>query len=207
MAISAREFSQNVFINCPFDADYQPLFHAIVFAVQIAGFKPRCALEASNAATFRLQKIRNIISDCRYGIHDISRTEVSPGGLPRFNMPLEFGIDYGCKEFGDSRHRLKSFLVMDRSLHRYEKFISDIKGQDIKAHDRSPRRAISEVRDWLSAEARMPGMPGGDYMYKRYQAFGKELPELCRKAKKNMRKLTFGDYVEIVRIWLEENER
>jgi hypothetical protein len=111
MPIIAQDFRQNVFINCPFDSDYQLIFHAIVFAVQIAGFKPRCALEASNAATFRLQKIRNIISDCKYGIHDISRTELSANGLPRFNMPLEFGIDYGCKEFGSNRHRSKGFLV------------------------------------------------------------------------------------------------
>ncbi len=207
MPINAREFRQNVFINCPFDEDYQPIFYAVVFAVQIAGFKPSCALEASNAATFRLQKIRNIISECKYGIHDISRTELSPNGLPRFNMPLEFGIDYGCKEFGSNRHRSKSFLVMDRSLHRYERFISDIKGQDIKAHNRNPRQAINEVRDWLSAEAQMPGLPGGDYMNKRYQKFMKELPELCEAARKNMQRLTFGDYVEIVRVWLEENEQ
>lgn len=96
---------------------------------------------------------------------------------------------------------------MDRSLHRYEKFISDIKGQDVKAHNRSPKQAVNEVRDWLSAEARAPRMPGGDYMYKRYRAFQRELPELCKVAKKNIRRLTFGDYVEIVRVWLEENEQ
>jgi hypothetical protein len=202
-----KDFRQNVFINCPFDSDYAPLFYSIVFAVQIAGFRPRCALEASNAAIFRLQKIRNIISECKYGIHDISRTELTSKGLPRFNMPLEFGIDYGSKEFGSSHHRSKSFLVMDRALHRYEQFISDIKGQDIESHNRSPKRAINVVRDWLAAEAQQPGMVGGDYMYKRYQAFQRDLPALCKAAKKKVKKLTFGDYVEIVRVWLEENER
>jgi hypothetical protein len=123
-----KDFTINVFINCPFDQDYHPLFYSIVFTVLLAGFRPRCALEASNAAVFRLQKIRNIISECKYGIHDISRTELTSKGLPRFNMPLELGIDYGSKEFGNSRHRSKSFLVMDRTPHRYEHFISDLKG-------------------------------------------------------------------------------
>jgi hypothetical protein len=31
-----EEYEQNVFINCPFDAEYAPLFEAIVFAVNDA---------------------------------------------------------------------------------------------------------------------------------------------------------------------------
>ena len=34
-----------MFINCPFDAVYEPLFDAIVFAVYDCGFIARCALE------------------------------------------------------------------------------------------------------------------------------------------------------------------
>jgi len=34
------EYEQNVFINCPFDDDYAPLFEAIVFAINDAGFRP-----------------------------------------------------------------------------------------------------------------------------------------------------------------------
>lgn len=43
------DFSQNVFINCPFDDQYLPLFHAIIFTIHNMGFRPRCALEVSNA--------------------------------------------------------------------------------------------------------------------------------------------------------------
>lgn len=206
MAASAKEFRRNVFINCPFDKDYQPLFNAIVFTVQIAGFTPRCAWEASNAGEFRLQKIKNIISDCKFGIHDISRTEPSSGGLPRFNMPLELGIDLGCREFGSGRQRLKSLLVLDTTEHRYEKFISDIKGQDPKPHGRKPKNAVNRVRDWLSDESGVTTLAGGDYMYKRYGVFQAELPDLCKAAKQNIKKLTFGDLVKIARLWLEENE-
>jgi hypothetical protein len=207
MPVKTKEFKRNVFINCPFDADYEPLFYAIVFAVRIAGLVPRCAREASNAGQFRLQKIKDIISDCRFGIHDISRTELSRSKLPRFNMPLELGIDLGCKEFGSRRQRSKSLLVLDRNQHRYTKFISDIQGQDLQAHAGRPRLAVIQVRNWLSAEPEVNTLPGGDYIFKRYTRFQADLPGLCKFAKLNIKKLTFGDFVRIATVWLEENER
>jgi len=83
------DFPRNVFINCPFDEHYTPLFNAIVFAVQDIGFRPRCALEASDAGQFRLSKIMDIISECKYSIHDLSRTELdTTSGLP----PLQYAI-------------------------------------------------------------------------------------------------------------------
>jgi hypothetical protein len=89
MSKAVAAFGRNVFINCPFDEPYAPLFNATVFAVHDVGFRPRCALEASNAGQFRLNKILEIIADCKYSIHDLSRTELdSDSGLPRFNMPL-----------------------------------------------------------------------------------------------------------------------
>jgi len=34
------EFERHVFINCPFDDEYVPIFEAVVFAVHDAGFRP-----------------------------------------------------------------------------------------------------------------------------------------------------------------------
>ena len=34
----------DVFVNCPFDADYEPLLHAVLFTVEDCGFRVRCAL-------------------------------------------------------------------------------------------------------------------------------------------------------------------
>ena len=66
---------------------------ALVFAIHDCGYIARSALEAENSAEVRIDKIAKIIKDCRYGIHDISRTEVSrETGLPRFNMPFELGL-------------------------------------------------------------------------------------------------------------------
>ena len=91
-----RRISNSVFINCPFDSAYQAFFRAIVFAVYDCGFIPRCALEIQDASQTRIDKIFRIIAECKYGIHDICRTELdSATNLPRFNMPLELGIFLG----------------------------------------------------------------------------------------------------------------
>lgn len=110
-------FERDVFINCPFDDPYIPLFHAIVFSIHDIGFRPRCALEASNAAQFRLSKIMDIVSSCKYSIHDLSRTEPDKiTKLLRFNMPLELGLDLGCRRFGSAMHKGKvsSYSILSR---------------------------------------------------------------------------------------------
>jgi hypothetical protein len=47
-----NEYEQNVFINCPFDDDYAPLFEAIVFAINDAPAKERTAASGLSAAAF-----------------------------------------------------------------------------------------------------------------------------------------------------------
>jgi transcription initiation factor TFIIIB Brf1 subunit/transcription initiation factor TFIIB len=57
-------------------------------------------LEVSDASQVRIEKIAGIIAACKFGIHDISRTELDPTThLPRFNMPLELGLFLGREAF------------------------------------------------------------------------------------------------------------
>src|SRR6266852_2810002 len=107
------EYEQNVFINCPFDDDYAPLFESIFFAIYDAGFRPKCARERLDSSQVRLHKIVELISASRYSIHDLSRTALdAANALPRFNMPLELGIDLGCKAFNADCSD-KSLLIFD----------------------------------------------------------------------------------------------
>ncbi|KQV44681.1 hypothetical protein [Duganella sp. Root336D2] len=94
-------YNDNVFINCPFDEEFKPLQNAMVFAIFDCGFVPRCALEENDGADIRLDKIKRLIQSSRYGVHDISRTELDPANsLPRFNMPLELGLFLGARQYG-----------------------------------------------------------------------------------------------------------
>ena len=198
--------SASVFINCPFDQQYRPLFEAIVFCVAACGFVPRCTLDLTDAGEVRIENIYRLIAQCNHGIHDISRTEVAgqPYRLPRFNMPLELGIFLGAKRFG-ARTAKKRCLIMDREPYRYKRFISDIGGQDIKAHGRSPVKAIRHVRDWLQAAPGKTAIPSGALIWKKYRQFRRELPALAEEAELDPTQLTFIDYLQLVISWLKEH--
>jgi hypothetical protein len=204
--LETATYDDSVFVNCPFDEQYQPLFYALVFCIYDAGFFPRCALELDDASTNRLESIMRIIDQCRYGLHDISRTEVSAYGLPRFNMPLELGIFLGARRYGDRAHRTKSCLVLDRRPYRYQRFISDISGQDIRAHADRPRGAVIRTRDWLRTASRRRAILGGDEIHKRYLRFRRELPAMCRELRLRQTELIFADYQNLVEQWLLVNE-
>ena len=51
--VSRPERSRAVFINCPFDGTYQPLFRAMCFTIMACGYLPRCALDESDSAAVR----------------------------------------------------------------------------------------------------------------------------------------------------------
>ena len=160
-----------------------------------------------DASQVRVDKILRIIGECRVGIHDISRTELDrKSKLPRFNMPLGLGMFLGVKRYGDARQRRKICLVLDRSPHRYQKFCSDIAGQDISTHGRNPERAVSAVRNFLrDAASREVVMPGGAKIYQRYQRFAVNLPAFCRELGQRKDKLTFRDYTGFVSRWLKQH--
>jgi hypothetical protein len=110
-----RKYSNNVFINCPFDDEFLELRNALVFAIFDCGFTPRCALEEDNGGNVRATKIINLIEESMFGVHDISRIEIDQKTqLPRFNMPLELGLFLGAKNYGDSKQQKKNCLILDR---------------------------------------------------------------------------------------------
>jgi hypothetical protein len=195
---------KHVFINCPFDGTYKPIFYAIVFTVYDIGFVARCALEADDAGEFRLSKIVRIIEDCPYGIHDISSVKLGAGTkLPRFNMPFEVGLYLGCKFFGTEVQKKKGSLIIDSEPYRYRTSFSDISGQDIHSHEGKPEVAISVVRNWLANVSKTGALPGGAEIAGRYRRFTRDLPKICKNLKRLPKDLTFLDFSETVEIWLK----
>ena len=204
----ATEYERNIFFNCPFDLRYLPIFHALIFAAYDCGLKPRCALDVDDAGETRISKIMEIIRGSRLAMHDISRTELDTGSLlPRFNMPFELGLFIGARQFGNAAQRRKSCLILDRERYRFQRFLSDIGGQDIRAHDDQPEKAIRQFRDWLSSDAIADRLPGGSAIVRRYQTFQAALPRLLASVEVDRSEMTFPDYVNAVSIWLSAQPR
>ncbi|HYI09078.1 MAG TPA: hypothetical protein VEK57_08390 [Thermoanaerobaculia bacterium] len=196
-------YHRTVFINCPFDADYLSIFEAIVFTIHIAGFRARSAREHLDSSEIRIEKILELIAASRFSIHDLSRTTLDPvNALPRFNMPLELGIDLGCKAYHPKRAN-KSILIFDSEQYRFQKFVSDLGGQDIHQHGDDPRLAVTRVRSWLRAESGHPDIPGGAAIYSHYEQFRRELPDVYAKLKLDESEITFADFSLAVARWVD----
>ena len=196
--------TDNVFINCPFDEEYKPIFDAIVFAVFDCGFRARCSLE-EDTGEVRIEKILRIIQDCRYGLHDISRTELClVNGLPRFNMPFELGLFIGAKKYGDDEQSKKKYTVFDRERYRFQMFISDIAGQDIKNHENDPEQAMRSVRSWLASSSKRTTVPTFNTIRDHYRQFRIELPDICHSVNHDLEDLSFNDYAILLTEWLSQ---
>lgn len=196
-------YEDQVFVNCPFDEHYARFSTGIVFAIHDCGFIARSALESVDSSEVRIERIMRLISECSLGLHDLSRTELDPiNQLPRFNMPLELGIFLGAKRFGEAQQQEKSCLILDREPYRYQKFCSDISGQDISSHDGNPSQAVEKVRNWLSSMRPTISIPSGTVIWAKYEQFEIELPEICADSGLDHEKLTFSDYTDVIIEWL-----
>lgn len=191
-------YNDAVFINCPFDEQYKPLLNAIVFTIYRCGFVPRTALNEDNALDNRLSKIEQCISNCRYGVHDISRTELNSNGLSRFNMPFELGIFFGARRFGNRMHKSRNALIFDVERYRYLEYISDLNGVDIKSHYNNPETVIRKVRNWLMIASGRTTMRGYNFIINEYLLFIKSLPLSVNRLGLDINKLFFNDYCLIV---------
>lgn len=200
MAASTR--AANVFVNCPFDPDYQPLFDAVVFAVAMCGYNVRSALEVADSGDLRLQKIIRLLEDSRFSVHDISRVELDAATqLPRFNMPIELGIALGMKHLGRKLLRDHPMLILDRTRYRYRRSASDLAGVDISEHLNRPRRMIRAIRDFLPPYS-AAHVPSASAIEAAYRAFQRELPKMAAVANQTLPELTYADRLRHVSIFL-----
>ena len=203
MAVSS--YNDNVFINCPFDISYKPIFDALVFTIYDCGFVARCSLEEDAAGEARLTKIIDIVSECRYSVNDISRTELDPAtGLPRFNMPFELGLFLGARSFGGKVQRAKRCLIIDKEQYRYQQFLSDLSGYDIRSHGNDPVSASGQIRDWLVVTSRRRLIPDKAVIWDHYIEFKNRLPDYCRERRLQAGNLVFVEFCYAVTDILHE---
>lgn len=142
--------NNSVFINCPYDELYAPIFDAIVLATACCGFLPRCAVETGSTSVSRMDRITKAIFASKYSIHDLSRCRgEGDQNLARFNMPLELGVCMAQK-FGPNGPDNHDWLLLVPKDSSYVRYVSDMAGYDPKQYELRPDSAIPAVMSWLA---------------------------------------------------------
>lgn len=161
------EFDKSVFINCPFDEEFRPILEALLFCILDCGLTPRVASERQDGEV-RLHKIIELIHECRYSVHDLSRVQAGAAGeYARLNMPFELGVDLGVSLAEEAPFSQKRLLVLSEERYDYQIALSDLAGWDVGAHRGQYDQAIRRLRAWL-ASLGLTGLPPsqivGDYI-------------------------------------------
>lgn len=137
-----------VFINCPFDPEFEPTFDAIVFTTVCCGFLPRSALESGSVAVPRMERIVQAIFSSKYSIHDLSRCRgEGDQNLARFNMPLELGMAMARRYVAEDQH---DWLLLVPEGHVYLQFVSDMAGFDPVRYDSTAESLVPKLMSWLA---------------------------------------------------------
>ena len=193
-------FDKNIFINCPFDREYLPLLKPLLFTAVECGLEPRIASERSDAGEERIKKIRGLIRESRYSIHDLSRMEpIKAGDLPRFNMPFELGLDFGGRYFGPK--------VLSRKRFRFQKVLSDISGSDIRAHNSDPETLVRNVRNWIFDNVRK-NIRSKTIIWRRYNKFLTSFENSVKVegfTKKDIDEMPVTEFVYFIKSWIGQN--
>ena len=190
-----------IFINCPFDDAYRPIFDAIAFTITACGFQVASALQIADSGELRLEKLYRLIATAAHSIHDISRVEVDgASGLPRFNMPIELGIALGHARYAKRRPKPR-LLILDSERYRYQAFASDLAGLDIAEHRGEPDAAVGCVRQFLAGDMR--GLPTADKIVDLYREFEALLPDLAAAARQSVDQIGFVYRVRLVENYMD----
>lgn len=197
----------DLFINCPFDDAFRPLFAATIFTITASGYRPRCALEEENGADIRLDKLCRIVGECQRSIHDLSRVQVDAGALPRFNMPFELGMVIGAKRFGGKAYQSISALIMVHEPYRMPAFLSDLAGNDPQAHRNEVKNVIRIVRNFLGTYPTGATLPGPSAILADFEDFRNELPALAAEIRHQPDEIdpfkSYPEYALIVSAYLK----
>lgn len=146
--------TKSVFINCPFDQDFEPLFQSLIFAVVACDFTPRSARESRKVAEPRMERITQSLFSSKYSIHDLSRCRgEGDQQFARFNMPLELGMAMAYRYLGRGKNDQHDWSVLVPQGHVYEKFVSDLAGFDLLRYDGTVETIVCQVVPWLATRS------------------------------------------------------
>lgn len=145
-----------VFLNIPYDRAFEPLYLAYIAGLSAFRLAPRATLQIPGGER-RLDRILDLIRDCRYSFHDLSRVELNlkRPATPRFNMPFELGLAVAWQRFGGTRH---TWCVFESRGWRAGKSLSDLSGTDVYVHGGTPAGVFRELCNALVLADHQPGV-------------------------------------------------
>lgn len=151
---------RNVFINIPFDRQYEPLYVALIVGLVGLGLIPRSSLEVPIVSKGglrprpRLGRIFELLRSCEFSLHDLSRVQLSRSSprCPRFNMSFEAGLATALSLSGN-RSR---WYVLEEMEHRLQKSLSDLNGYDPFIHYGTAQGILVALTDIFSGGRNQP---------------------------------------------------
>jgi hypothetical protein len=158
---------ESVFLNIPYDAQFENLFLAYIAAVSAFGFIPRATLEIPSSQR-RLDRITGLIESCEYSIHDLSRVQLDrvPPSTPRFNMPFELGLAIGLTK----RNPEHAWVACESQLRRIQKSLSDLDGTDVYIHGATIQGVFREFGNIFVRGHRQPSVQEMMVIYRTLRA-------------------------------------
>jgi len=204
-----RDFRKNVFINCPFDSEYNSLLRPILFTIVYFGFIPQIASQTADGGQQRINKILSLILKSKYSVHDLSRIRSQkPGELYRLNMPFELGIDYGCRQIPTGHLRRKRFLVLTARPHDYKKALSDLAGIDAKSHANKPDKAVLAIRNWFIDTVHLKKADSATAIWYKFMNFNDDFYERRKSEgflKDDLKMMPVREYIAFIQAWIKNN--
>jgi hypothetical protein len=120
-------------------------------------------------------------------------------------MPFELGVFLRARQYGKPVQRQKKVLIFDIEPFRFQKFISDLAGMDIHAHEGRAEVAISCTRDWLVNVTRRQ-LPGSKKLIRWYHEFMARLPSLANGLDLDAATASYVDFEAMLHQWLLNRE-
>jgi hypothetical protein len=170
-----KRYDNTVFLNIPYDEAFRRLYLAYIVGLIHLGLNP-CATLHIPGGQRRLDKILDLIGNCRYSIHDLSRVQLDSKSprTPRFNMPFELGLAIGVQKLQRTPHE---WFLFESKPYRVEKSLSDLSGTDPHIHQNSVEGVLRElgnafVRRSANEAFSVPGM------LKTYRSVSKQVEKI-----------------------------
>ncbi len=167
---------ESVFLNVPYDRQFERLFLGYVASVSAFGMVPHATLEIPGGER-RLERILRLIADCRYSIHDLCRVQLDrkAPSTPRFNMPFELGL-----AVADGKHDPQhTFYVFEEMKHRLSKSLWDLDGTDVYIHRGTLNGLFEQM---VNAFVRSKRQPTVTQMYAIYNGLRAAVPRILSAA-------------------------